>query len=193
MKILVSDQHVDRLFHEPVGIPVFSDQRPLSRSTGRIDWRLGGLLSRMLIEEILGPGPPFLLSRAGAKAFPAVMLFWGGEFKKLSQQGVADWTKRASRTMARAGARSFTLAVWDLFDENSSVLDFAAKVMEGLCQGIGVMERGKVRAVRLAWESETVDVFHQELRRGRHKYSEMETWEIAREKPFTSKKDYVNL
>jgi hypothetical protein len=185
LQVLISKLPVDRLFHEPVGIPVFADQLPLRRTAGRLDWRLRGLLSRMLLEEILCPGPPFLLARSPKSAFPAVMVFWAGEFQNLSLKEIAKWTEWASCTMAQAGAKFFSLAAWDLFDESRPISEFASKVLEGLHLGLAGPEQSMARGVRLVWEPKSAELFLQELRRARHRHSSLEAWKIAMGESFT--------
>jgi len=179
LQVLVSKLPVDRFFHEPVGIPVFADQLPLRRTAGRVDWRLRGILSRMLLEEILCPGQPFLLARSPKSAFPAVMVFWAGEFQSLSLKGIAEWTEWATCTMAQAGAKFFTLAAWDLFDESRPISEFASRVLEGLYLGLTGPEQSMARGVRLVWEPKSAEPFLQELRRARYLYSALSEWKIA--------------
>jgi hypothetical protein len=181
MKIMVQDRNVDRAFQEPLAIPLFTDQRPPRRSTGRVDWKLGGMLSRMLLEEIIEPGLPLLLERGQVKPFPEIMLLCAGEYKNISDQGAVRWIQWALSTMALAGARFFTIAVWDLFDEQSTIQDFAARVLKGIRGGLSGLAHKRVNAVRLVWEPGTAELFIQELRRGMHRYPEMEEWEIGRE------------
>lgn len=177
MHVMVSNVPVDRMYRDPVAIPVFADQLPLRRAAGRIDWRLGGLLTRLIIEDIISPGRPFLLERESAKSFPAVMVFPSGARKAMSMTGIKAWIEWASGTMARAGARFFNIAVWDLYDNEGLISDFALNTLEGL--HVGAETETKLRGIRIIWEPGKAEDFAHELRKARHGRKGLENWDIS--------------
>jgi hypothetical protein len=56
MDVILSPERIDIQECDVLVTGFFSDERPLRGSTGWIDWRLNGILSRLLIEKRLTGG-----------------------------------------------------------------------------------------------------------------------------------------
>ena len=98
---------------EAMSLPLFSDERPLRGALGLADWRLSGLLSRLILrgrvtgaagEKVLVPCRPKL-------PFDKLFLFGLGPRSDFTEETFERATRAMFDTLARARVRS---SVWVL-------------------------------------------------------------------------------
>ena len=89
---------------------------------------------------------------------------------------------------ARAGVTRFSLAITDLFPEDTALKDFAEDVFEGLAKGLSGPWADKVELIRLFWRGEDAETLVRELRRFRHHLANPDSWEILLETDQPEKK-----
>jgi hypothetical protein len=86
MDIIVSKERVDIQDCQVLVIGFFEDERPLKGSSGWVDWRLNGMLSRCLIEKKLtGEWKETTLIPSQGRILPSMILLFGlGKIKEYS-------------------------------------------------------------------------------------------------------------
>ncbi len=187
LTILIYPGPADRRYTDPLALPVFTDQRPPRGVAGRVDWRRNGLISRWL-EEHPWRESDFHLLHHPAQAFPTLFLRPSGQFEALSAQRIIDIIADLTAATARAGVTRFSLAITDLFPEDTALKDFAEDVFEGLAKGLSGPWADKVELIRLFWRGEDAETLVRELRRFRHHLANPDSWEILLETDQPEKK-----
>lgn len=109
----VVDLPADRLPGEALLIPLFEDQRPLEGPAAVVDWRLDGLLTRMILEtELSGKAGERLALQANARfAAPWVLLGGCGRWRGLDREGYLGIIDRLLKMAAKAGVREAALCL----------------------------------------------------------------------------------
>jgi hypothetical protein len=108
-----STTQLDRLRCEAIALPVLEDERPLRGALGLIDWRLCGLVSRLLVrgavsakhlDTTLLPGRPKLV-------VDKVFLFGAGLSAELDAERQRALVGHMLDTTAKAGVRASALVL----------------------------------------------------------------------------------
>ncbi len=101
---------------EAVALGVFEDERPLKGMAGFVDWRLHGLISRLLLEQRVEGAllEGCLIPTRGKLPMDKVFLFGLGSLDKLSVQVFQRVAHQVVQTMVKAGVNHFALSLWDL-------------------------------------------------------------------------------
>jgi hypothetical protein len=104
---------LDRLRCEAIALPVFSDERPLRGALGLVDWRMCGLVSKLLLagavkadplQTALVPGRPKLV-------VDKVFLFGAGPSAELDAERQRALVEHMLDTAARAGVRTSAIVL----------------------------------------------------------------------------------
>ena len=181
MKIVVTTIPADQAFTDPVGLPVFLDQRPPRREAGRLDFRLGGTISRWLADgavDARSPSPT-LFTPAGI-AFPAIVICGGGNFSELSAPAIQRCLGAITETLLRARAPRFSIAARDFRKALMPARDSAELILRGLAHGAELAGVHEGHTVRVFWDDDEAELLVQELRRFRFSLPRCRDWEIAR-------------
>jgi len=106
-------EHLDRLRCEALALPLLSDERPLRGALGIVDWRLCGLVSRLVIggsvstsplQTTLVPGRPKLV-------VDKVFLFGAGPSEQLDSARQRELVEHMLDTAVAAGVRTTALVL----------------------------------------------------------------------------------
>jgi hypothetical protein len=111
------DGALDRLgTMDAIALGLFADERPLKGVTGFVDWRLHGMLSRLLLRELLtGVGDEHCLVPArGRLPMEKIFLFGLGTMGELNVNRFQQVVSGVISTMSRAQSTQYALSVWDL-------------------------------------------------------------------------------
>ncbi len=132
MKIVTCAYPPDWSLRETIVLPVFVDQVPPRGATGRIDFRLRGLISGLALQELFEGNGDWLLIDKNRPLAPQIFLISLGHSRELSLPTVDAWLGKACSTLVAAGARNCSLAIGDLFRENFSLKEFSESVIKAL-------------------------------------------------------------
>ncbi len=135
MDIILSKEGVDVQECDVLVTGFFRDERPLGGSTGLIDWRLNGTLSRLLIEKKLtGDWKETTLIPSQGRIMPRMILLLGlGEVREYSYLRVRELSPHLLETLKKLEALSVCLSL--PYEERYSV--DCGKLAEVLIEGIG--------------------------------------------------------
>jgi hypothetical protein len=134
MDVILSKERVDVQECDVLVIGFFVDERPLKGSSGWIDWRLNGMISRFLIEKKLsGDWKEMTLVLSQRRIVPRMILLLGlGESKEYSYLRLRELAPHLLVTLKKLG----TLNVcFSLPYEESTNVD-CGKLAEVLIEGI---------------------------------------------------------
>jgi len=136
MKVIACAFPPDWAVRETLALPVFLDQVPPKGLAGRIDFRLNGLISGLLLERLLGKDDPWLLLNPERMVAPELLLVPLGNHEALNLERVERWLNKTTDQLFAAGARSFALAVQDLYRPEFPSREFAGSLLRSLlrCQ-----------------------------------------------------------
>ena len=134
MDIILSKERIDA---QECGVLVtgfFKDERPLRGSTGLIDWRLNGMLSRFLIEKRLtGDWKETTLIPSQGRVMPRMILLLGlGEVKEYSYLRLRELSTHLLETLKKLDALEVCLSL--PYEESYNV--DCGKLAEVLLEGI---------------------------------------------------------
>ena len=132
MKITACAYPPDWAQNEMLALPVFSDQAPARGIAGRIDFRLNGLISGLILEQLLKKDDPWLLINLERKVAPRLLLASAGEADALTLDSSAKSLQRTAAKLFNAGARSYALDVGDLYRPEFPIREFAGNVLRSL-------------------------------------------------------------
>ena len=106
MDIILSKEGVDVQECDVLVTGFFVDERPLGGSTGLIDWRLNGMLSRLLIEKKLtGEWKETTLIPSQGRVMPRMILLLGlGEVREYSYLRVRELSAHLLETLKKLDA-----------------------------------------------------------------------------------------
>ena len=113
MQIKLTTESLDRLPHECLVLGFFSDERPPKGNGGFVDWRLNGLVSRLIAEgRIRGDFSERVLIDAHRR-IPSqkVVLFGLGKRRELSLETLRDAGARMAETAVRIHSLDFAVEV----------------------------------------------------------------------------------
>jgi len=134
MDIILSKEGVDVQGCDVLVTGFFSDERPLGGSTGLIDWRLNGMLSRLLVEKKLtGEWKETTLIPSQGRVMPGMILLLGlGEVREYSYLRVREVSAHLLETLKKLDALSVCLSL--PYEERYNV--DCGKLAEVLIEGI---------------------------------------------------------
>ena len=134
MDVILSKEKVDAQECDVLVTGFFKDERPLKGSSGWVDWRLNGMLSRFLMEKKLtGDWEETTLIPSQGRIKPRMILLLGlGGVKEYSYPRLRELTPHLLETLKRLDASNVCLS---LPYEESTNLD-CGKLVEVLIEGI---------------------------------------------------------
>lgn len=134
MDVILSKEKVDVQECDVLVTGFFVDERPLKGSSGWIDWRLNGMVSRFLIEKKLtGDWEEMTLVLSQGRIMPRMMLLLGlGETKEYSYLRLREVAPHLLATLKKLGTLNVCLSL--PYEESYSV--DCGKSAEVLIEGI---------------------------------------------------------
>lgn len=134
MDVIISKESIDLQESDLLVTALFKDERPLRGSTGWVDWRLNGVLSRFLIENRLtGESRERTLIPSQGRVSPKAILILGmGKIKEYSYLSVREVVPFVVETLKnmRASNLCFSLPYGDEYNVD------CGKLTEVLLEGI---------------------------------------------------------
>ncbi len=99
---------IDRLKCDAIGVPFFSDQRPPRGVLGLLDWRMCGLVTRMMMRDKIAGTPLETVLIPARQRLPVdkLLLFGAGPRADFSGDLVAKLMRHMLATLTSLGARS---------------------------------------------------------------------------------------
>ncbi len=133
MDVILSKERIDVQDCHVLVIGFFEDERPLKGSSGWIDWRLNGMLSRFLIEKKLtGAWKETTLIPSQGRILPSMILLFGlGKMHEYSYLRLRELSPYLLETLKKLGTSSVCLS---LPYEGSTHVD-CGKLAEVLIEG----------------------------------------------------------
>jgi len=118
----------------------FSDERPLTGSTGLIDWRLNGMLSRLLTEKKLTGGwkETTLIPSQGRVMSRMILLFGLGEVREYSYLRVRELSPYLLETLKKLDVLDVCLSFPYEERYNVDCGKLAEVLIEGIADCIGL-------------------------------------------------------
>lgn len=134
MDVILSKERVDTQESDVLVTGFFKDERPLKGSSGWIDWRLNGMLSRFLMEKKLtGDWKETTLIPSQGRVMPRMILLLGlGEMKEYSYLRLRELSPHLLETLKKLDA--FTVCLSLPYEESTHV--DCGKLAEVLIEGI---------------------------------------------------------
>jgi len=113
MQIKVTTESLDRLPHECLVLGFFSDERPPKGNGGFVDWRLNGLVSRLIADgKISGAfSERVLLESQQRLPLQKIVLFGLGKRRELSYETLREAGARMTETAVRIHCYDFAVEV----------------------------------------------------------------------------------
>ncbi len=113
MQIKVTTESLDRLPHECLVLGFFSDERPPKGNGGFVDWRLNGLVSRLIADgKICGAFSERVLLESQRRLPPQkIVLFGLGKRRELSYESIREAGARMAETAVRIHCFDFAIEV----------------------------------------------------------------------------------
>jgi len=114
VRFVVSDlRRLDALKMEALSVPVFEDERPLRGAPGLVDWRMCGLVSRLILRGRLRgtPGETMLVAARPRLTFEKLFLFGVGKREVFDETLFRDAVERMLATLTRARVRASVLVL----------------------------------------------------------------------------------
>lgn len=134
MDVILSTERVDVQGCDILVTGFFQDERPLKGSSGWIDWRLNGMLSRFLIEKRLtGEWKETTLIHSQGRIIPSMILLLGlGKVKEYSYLRLREITSYLLETLKKLNTANICLSL--PYEESYNV--DCGKSAEVLIEGI---------------------------------------------------------
>ena len=134
MDVILSKERVDAQECDVLVTGIFKDERPLKGSSGWIDWRLNGMLSRFLMEKKLtGDWEETTLIPSQGRIKPRMILLLGlGGVKEYSYPRLRELSPHLLETLKKLDASNVCLSL--PYEESTSV--DCGKLAEVLIEGI---------------------------------------------------------
>lgn len=104
---------LDRLRCEAIALPVLSDERPLRGALGLVDWRMCGLVSKLLLSGAVKADPMQIALVPGRPKLVVdkVFLFGAGPSAELDADRQRALVEHMLDTAARAGVRTSAIVL----------------------------------------------------------------------------------
>jgi hypothetical protein len=132
MRMVACAYPPDWAVKETIALPIFSDQVPLRGLAGRIDFRLNGLISGLLLEQLIQKDDYWLLINPERIVAPELLLVPAGLAASVDLEKVSRWLQKVCAKLAGAGAQRYSIAVNDLYRFEFSTKDFAGLLIKTL-------------------------------------------------------------
>jgi hypothetical protein len=134
MDVILSTERVDVQECDVLVTGFFKDERPLKGSSGWIDWRLNGMLSRFLMDrKLTGDWKEMTLIPSQGRIMPRMILLLGlGEVKEYSYLRLRELPPHLLKTLKKLDTSNICLS---LPYEESTHVD-CGKLAELLIEGI---------------------------------------------------------
>ncbi|MEA3470379.1 MAG: M17 family peptidase N-terminal domain-containing protein [Thermodesulfobacteriota bacterium] len=113
MKITLSSEPIDDLIHENIVLGLFSDERPPRGYCGHADWRLNGLISKLIAKgKITGSSMERVLIHTNYRIpSPKILLFGLGESTHLDYEKLYHTGYEVSQTLSEMRCDDFALDI----------------------------------------------------------------------------------
>ncbi len=113
MKITLSSEPIDDLIHENIVLGFFSDERPPRGYCGHADWRLNGLISKLIAGgTITGSSMERVLIHTNYRIpSPKILLLGLGESTHVDYEKLYHTGYEVSRTLSEMGCYDFALDI----------------------------------------------------------------------------------
>ena len=113
MQIKLTTESLDRLPHESLVLGFFSDERPPKGNGGFVDWRLNGLVSRLIADgKISGSFSEKVLIESQRRIPPQkIVLFGLGKRRELSYETLREAGARMAETAVQIHCYDFAVEV----------------------------------------------------------------------------------
>jgi hypothetical protein len=168
------DGSVDKIQKsDGIALGLFQDERPLKGITGFADWRLHGMLSRLVIQERLSGTlmESCLVPSHGRLPMEKVFIFGLGSMVDLNVSRFNRIAAEIVTTMSKAQVQHFTLSVWDLTrgrvaPEEAAGIIFRHLLADGETRRARASSRGITFVERGPWGRALRDGFRQLSERG---------------------------
>jgi hypothetical protein len=134
MDVILSTEEIDVQECDVLVTGFFQDERPLKGSSGWMDWRLNGMLSRFLIEKRLtGDWQETTLIPSQGRVMPRMILLLGlGKVKEYSYLRLRELSPYLLETLKRLNTSNLCLSL--PYEESYNV--DCGKLVEVLIEGI---------------------------------------------------------
>jgi len=134
MDVILSTEAIDVQECDVLVTGFFQDERPLKGSSGWIDWRLNGMLSRFLIQKRLtGEWQEATLIPSQGRVMPRMVLLLGlGKVKEYSYLRMRELSPRLLETLKKLNTSNVCLSL--PYEESYNV--DCGKLVEVLIEGI---------------------------------------------------------
>lgn len=106
-------RRLDALKMEALSVPVFEDERPLRGAPGLVDWRMCGLVSRLILRGRLRgtAGETVLVAARPRLTFEKLFLFGVGKRDAFDESVFRGTVERMLETLTRARVRASVLVL----------------------------------------------------------------------------------
>jgi len=158
MKMVTCAYPPDWSFSETLALPIFLDQIPLRGVAGRIDFRLGGLISGLLLEELLERNEDWLLINSARRIAPELFLIPAGQSQELNLEKVFQWMRRACDKLKGALVKECALGIGDLYRREFGMREFSQAIIQAV-------NSSELEVVKLYVEFELAEKLAKEINR----------------------------
>jgi hypothetical protein len=138
MDVIISREEVDLQESNLLVTSLFQDERPLRGSTGWVDWRLNGMLSRLLIDQRLTGewGERILIPSQGRMNSRLILLFGLGKVREYSYLFVREVVPFMLETLRNLKASHIGLSLPYGEAYNVDCGKLAEVLLEGFTDGL---------------------------------------------------------
>jgi hypothetical protein len=163
MDIILSPEGVDLQECDVLVTGFFLDERPLKGSSGLVDWRLNGRLSRLIIEKRLtGEWKETILIPSEGRVIPRMILLLGlGRVKEYSYPRLRELSPFLSETLQKLNISSACFSL--PYGDHTSVdcARSAEILIEGMADSfdLGKFNETWVRSLQLTFAEEESQMF----------------------------------
>jgi len=137
---------IDRLKCDAIGVPFFCDERPPRGVLGLLDWRLCGLVTRMMLRgKITGtPLETVLIPARQRLPVEKLVLFGAGLRADFSSEVVTGLMGHMLATLTQLGARSSAVVLPGRSGSAHGLIDAAVAIETLLATGVGYPDHDQV-------------------------------------------------
>jgi hypothetical protein len=142
MDVILSTERVDAQECDVLVTGFFKDERPLRGSSGWIDWRLNGMLSRFLIDrKLTGDWKEMTLIPSQGRIMPRMILLLGlGEVKEYTYLRLQDLPLHLLRALRKLDALKICLSLPCEESYHVGFCKLAEVLFEGITEGLELGE-----------------------------------------------------
>lgn len=134
MKITLSSEPIDDLIHEYIVFGLFADERPPKGYCGYADWRLNGLISKLIAKDTITGSPMERVLIYTNNRIPSakILLFGLGESTHLDYEKLYLAGYNVSQTLNKMGCDDFALDIPGTGRCNLEIAKMAKSFISGL-------------------------------------------------------------